>query len=191
MARPSFFMNKLCSLASSLITVLLLFTVTSSQAAPPSETQSKLNDGYFLLYQLADNEDQLPLLFTVKHAPPELVDYAKQISRMAKETMADIERMQDKDHAIKFDHNPLPAMEQDTRASIKGDKQHQLLFGTTDAEFVRALLVSQIEASTYATNLAKVLADQETNPDRVKTLQHISAKWMKLRNQAYGILRNY
>ena len=157
----------------------------------PSDHQGKLNGGYFLLHQLADDEAQLPLLLDVKHSPAEITAFADQISKTAKETVADLDRLQESDPSIRFDRNPLPQIERNVRASIKDDKQHQLLFGTTDSEFVRALLVAQIEASSYALHLNKVLADQETNPDKAKTLRHLSAKWLAIRNKAFRILRNY
>jgi hypothetical protein len=163
----------------------------TAHAGEASQRQEKLNGGYYLLHHVASDESQLPLLLLIKHAPPEVKDYADRISRTGKETVAVIERLQRGDASIQFDKNPLPAIEQDTRDSIKADKQHQLLFGTKDAEFVRALLVSQIEASTYALNLAKVLAEQEKDPDRVTTLHHLSAQWLEMRNQAFRLLRNY
>ena len=131
------------------------------------------------------------MLLLVKHAPPELSTFADQISKAGKETMEALERFQDLDPAIQFDRNPLPSIEQDVRDSIKGDKQHQLLFGTSNSEFVRALIVSQIEASTYALHLCKILAEQEKDSARIKTLRHLSAKWLEMRSKAFGILRNY
>jgi len=64
------------------------------------------------------------------------------------------------------------------------------LFDPTGEEFVRALLVSHVEASSYALNLAKVLSQQEKNPDRVKTLQHISVKWRAIHQETMRLLRN-
>jgi hypothetical protein len=156
-----------------------------------SDRMEKLNGGYFLLHQLGDDESQLPLLLDLKHASPEIATFADQISRTAKKTVADLERFHQRDPSIRFDRNPLPQIERDVRASITADKQHQLLFGTTDSEFARALLVAQIEASGYAIHLSKVLAEQETDPDRTKSLRHISAQWLGLRNEAFRILRNY
>jgi hypothetical protein len=157
----------------------------------PPEKQAKLNGGYYLLHQVSTDEKQVPMLFLVKHAPTEISTYADRISKTAGETLDRLDHLQDGDSAIHFDHNPLPQIEQDARASIKADKQHQLLFGTTDSEFVRAFLISQIEACTYAVNLSKTLADQETNPDRVQALRHISAKWLGMRNDAFRLLRDY
>lgn len=168
-----------------------IFTTLAPAKTPAiSERQDKLNGGYYLLHHLCENESNLPLLLAVKHAPPDIVDYADKISKTAKESLIVLNRMQEGDRHLKFDKNPLPSIEQDVRESIHDDKQHQLLFGTTGSEFVHALLVSQVEASTYALNLAKVLADQEKDSDRVAMLQRISAKWLALRDESYHLLRN-
>ena len=153
-----------------------------------SARQEKLNGGYFLLHQLCENEAQLPLLLDVKHAPDHIEAFAIRISKTAKETNSVLEQMQDGDPALQFDRNPLPSIERDARASIQDEKQHQLLFGTSDDAFVRALLVSQIEASNYAHNLAKVLSEQENDPKRMKLLEKISAKWLALNREAFRLL---
>jgi hypothetical protein len=179
------------ALFSVLIGLSAMLAMIPTRGDGASSRQEKLNGGYFLLHQLSEDEAQVPLLLDVKHAPSEITAYADQISKTGKETVAALERLQDGDPSIQFDRNPLPQIERDTRASIKADKQHQLLFGTSDSEFVRAVLVAQIEASTYALNLSKILAEQETDPGRVKTLRHISAQWLDRRNKAFRILRNY
>jgi hypothetical protein len=174
-----------------LICFLGIFCVlTLARGDETSEHQAYLNGGYYLLHHLCEDEAKLPLLLDVKDAPPGIEKYADHISKTAKETIAALERMQESDASLKFDKNPLPLIERDVRESIQADKQHQLLFGTTGAEFVRALLVSQAEASSYALNLAKVLSQQESNPDRVKTLQHISVKWRAIHQDAMRLLRN-
>ena len=180
-SRPIFCLSLLAS----------LLTLNLVRADETSERQQKLNGGYYLLHQLGEDEDQVPLLLDIKHAPPELTPFADRISKTAKETMGSLERFQQADPAIRFDKNPLPKIEQDVRDSIKDDKQHQLLFGTTNSEFVRAFLISQIEACTYAVNLSKVLADQETDPGRTKILRHLSTQWLGMRDNAFRLLRNY
>jgi hypothetical protein len=164
------------------------FAAKSARGDDASPRQAKLNGGYYLLHTLADNEAQLPILLDLKTAPREVQTFADHISKLGKETEGDIEKMSDHDPALRYDKNPLPEIEQETRDSIKDDKQHMLLFGTKGPEFVRALINSQIEATTYAINLSKVLADQESSPDRARTLRHLSAKWLKMRKDAFRIL---
>ena len=164
--------------------------LTPTRGSETSEHRDYLNGGYYLLHHLCEDEAKLPLLLDVKDAPPEIEKYAVHISKTAKESITDLERLQENDPHLNFDKNPLPRIERDVRESIQADKQHQLLFGTTGAEFVRALLVSQVEASSYALNLAKVLSQQEKNPDRVKTLQHISVQWRAIHEEAMRLLRN-
>jgi hypothetical protein len=164
--------------------------VTPTAGSEISDRRDYLNGGYYLLHHLCEDEAKLPLLLDVKDVPPEIESYADHISKMAKETIADLERMQESDTRLKFDKNPLPRIERDVRESIQADKQHQLLFGTTGAQFVRALLVSQAEASSYALNLAKVLSRHEKDPDRVKALLHISLKWRAIHQEAMRLLRN-
>ncbi len=161
---------------------------TLGRADDAAEKQDYLKGGYFLLHQLCGNEAQLPLLLDLKTAPADIKTFADKISRTAKETNSILDKMQANDPALKFDRNPLPAVERDVRASIQDEKQHQLLFGTKNAEFSRALLVSQIEATNYALNLAKVLAGRESDHQLIKTLQQVSAKWNALNQESTRLL---
>jgi len=96
--------------------------------------------------------------------------------------------MADHDRAIRFNDQGLPAIEMQTRDSIKDDKQHMLLFGTKDANFAKTILITQVEAGTYGMNMAKVLADAEPNGRRAADLRRISSRWEKVRNKAYALI---
>lgn len=176
---------------SLLFPVMLGMMTVSSSGNETTAVRDNLNGGYYLLHKVCSNEDQLPLLLNVKSTPKELETFADKISRTAKESLAALDRFQEHDKSLDFDKNPLPKIERDVRKSITGEKQHQLLFGASGPDFARALLASQIEASAYAENLAKVLAEQETNADRSKTLHRISEQWRAIHEQAFALLRNY
>jgi hypothetical protein len=152
------------------------------------DNQHYLNNGYSLLHDLCDQEKSLDMILIIKTTPKDVADFAHEVSKSAKENFDQLEDLQDHDKAIRFDQAGLPQFELDTRDSIKADKQHLLLFGTTDKNFARALLVSQIEAGTYGMNLAKVLAGAEPNAHRAAVAQKISAHWEKIRDKAYRLL---
>jgi hypothetical protein len=188
--------KSIMKLLSRVFHVLSIITLIGCVSAPftlvrgddAGARQEKLNGGYFLLHQLCDDDAQLPLLLDVKHAPEAIETFAIRISKTAKESNSLLEQMQDSDPALNFDRNPLPSIERDVRASIQDEKQHQLLFGTSDDAFVRALLVSQVEASNYGRNLAKVLSEQESDAKRIKLLERISAKWLAIHSEAFRLL---
>ena len=183
-------MNALSPSRLFLLAGFLILSVGSNlSAGEKSDAQAELNGGYYLLHQLCDDEAHLGLLLMVKDAPKVISTYAREVADVADKDRATLERLQDTDKYLKLDDNPLPPIELAVRDSIKDEKQHRLLFGTTGSDFVQSLLVSQLEASTYATNIAKVLAAKEKDPDRIRTLQRISAHWAKLRDEGYQLLK--
>ena len=145
-------------------------------------------NGYSLLYKLCADEKPLDQILIVKTTPKEIAAYLHEVSKSAKEDVSMLEDLHDQDHAVRFNARGLPQFEEDTRDSIRDEKQHLLLFGTKDSSFVRALLVTQIEAGTYGDNLAKVLADAEPNAHRAAVVRKISQRWEKLRDRAYALL---
>ena len=153
--------------------------------------RENLNGGFFLLHDLLSDEHDVPLLTDLKTSPQEIQDFAKKVSLTAEDGKAALDKMRDSDPKISWDKNPLPKIEQDVRASIKGEKQHQLLFGTKDNDFVRAFLVSQAEASKYAANIAKVMAQEDKNPRHVHELTRISDRWHALYEEDFRLMRNY
>jgi hypothetical protein len=167
-------------------TLAALFLLSAPVRA--DDNQAYLNNGYSLLHGLCGQEKQVDMILIVKTTPKDVADFVHEVSKSAAKNEDLLQGLQDHDKAIRFDQTGLCQFERDTRDSIKDDKQHMLLFGTTDQAFARALLVTQTEAGTYGMNLAKVLADAEPNPHRAAVLQKISASWEKLRDKAYRLL---
>jgi hypothetical protein len=167
---------------------VFLSGVHPAAAAEKTSLHEKLNNGYSLLYHLCDQEKPLEMIMMVKTAPAAVAAFTKKISQTAGDDVDLLERMQAHDSSIRLDDNGLPQFELDVRQSIKEDKQHFLLFETKDNTFTQALLVSQIEATSYAMHLAKVLAQDEPNAKRAAALQRISDKWHALQREAYRLL---
>src|SRR5579871_1396179 len=135
------------------------FILLSLSARADDAKAPYLANGYGLLYKLCNDEKPVEMILMVKTTPPEIGDFLHQVSKSASADLDDLNRLHDESSAVRFGDRGLPQFEIDTRNSIREDKQHMLLFGTKGNEFVRTLLVTQIEASTYGMHLAKVLAD--------------------------------
>jgi hypothetical protein len=177
--------------AACLAPFLYGFTAIAGLAQQDDHYRENLDGGCYQLHKLYDDESQLPILLDLKTAPPDIQQFADKISRAAKDGMATMDRMRQADPTMDWEKNPLPKIEQEVRASIQGEKQHQLLFGSKGPDFVRALLVSQSEAAKYAANLDKVLADEDTNPDEQRDFRRMSAQWHALYDEVFRLLRNY
>jgi hypothetical protein len=154
-----------------------------------SKEQKDRNGGYYLLHDLLDQEADVDKIMLVKNAPPEIGHFTKTISALASESLATLDKLKSQDSTLNFDKNPLPAIEIEVRKSITDDKEHQLLFGTKGPAFVRALLVSQIQAGNYAKHLAKVLAQHESGDTRA-ALEKMADQWSRQVEKAYSLLES-
>jgi hypothetical protein len=172
-----------------LLSLILLAALGGTALADttPGSTQD-LRAGFFLLHQVCHQESQVDLLNIIKTTPPEVGDFVKRISALAKESEATLDRFADHDSSLQDTTNPLPPFEQATRQSIQDDKQHLLLFGSKGTTYARRLVFTQIEASSYIINLAKVWADRDPNPDRAAALRKISGRWTKIREEGFRLL---
>ena len=161
----------------------------SSQAAEAKASQSTLNDGYSLFYDFCKQESQLSLLLWVKTMPPNISDYAKQISSTATDDMAILKVMGVKDSSLRLDKVSLPSFEISVRQSMADDRKQQLLWGSSGAPFVQALTMTQSETTNYGLHVAKILSETEPDPDRARAMRHMYDRWLALHAEAYRLSR--
>jgi hypothetical protein len=171
---------------SGLIALAILACPALGDTAPGS-TQD-LRAGFFLLHQVCDQESQVDLLNIIKTTPPEVGDYVKRVSNLAKESLATLDRFADHDSSLQDTTDPLPPFEQATRQNIQDEKQHQLLFGTKGGTYARRLLFSQVQAAAYIVNLSKTWAERDPNARRDAAMQKMSARWTKIREEGFRLL---
>jgi hypothetical protein len=165
--------------------VLLVLPVSAKPSAGSAED---LRDGFYLLHEVCHEETQVSLITLIKTTPPNVTDYVKRISSLAKESEATLDRLRDHDSSLRDAEDPLPPFERATRSSIRADKQHLLLFGSKGSTFAKRLIFTQIEASNYILHLSKVWADRDPDADRAATLRKMSAQWLKIREEGFRLL---
>jgi hypothetical protein len=168
------------------IALALLICPTRGDTTPGS-TQD-LRAGFFLLHQVCHQESQVDMLNIIKTTPPEVADYVKHVSGVAKESLATLDRFSDHDSSLQDTTDPLPPFEQATRKNIQDEKEHSLLFGTKGATYARRLLFSQVQAANYIVNLAQTWAERDPDADRAASMRKISARWTKIRDEGFRLL---
>jgi hypothetical protein len=152
------------------------------------DSKKEMKDGFFLIHNVCHEESQVHLITLMKTTPPYLVSYVTRISKLADDSLEALDDMEDHDPSLKSDDSPLPAFERAVRDSISEEKQHDLLFGTTGPAFSRALILTQLDASNYIANMAKVLAEEDENDSRARTLDKISRRWAAIRTEGVQFL---
>jgi hypothetical protein len=158
----------------------------TSRLQAANDSEKEMRDGFFLIHNVCHEESQVHFITMMKTTPSYLVDYVTRISKLADDTLDTLDDMGDHDHALKSDDSPLPAFERAVRASISDEKRHDLLFGTKGPAFSRALILTQLDASNYIANMAKVLAEEDQDDRRASKFDKISRQWMAIRSE--GIL---
>ena len=166
----------------------LLLSLVLAAPVRASDSGKDMRDGFFLLHDVCHEESQVHFITIMKTTPPWLVDYVTRISKLADDTLDILDEMEDHDPSLKSDDSPLPPFERAVRASIRDQKRHDLLFGTKDAAFSRALILTQLDASNYIANMAKVLAADDQDDARARKLDKISSHWAAIRSEGLQFL---
>lgn len=149
--------------------------------------QSTRNNCYSLLYQLLNEEKNVHLLLIIKREQNDVKSLIKKISDASSTGAKLLEEFARKDPSLRLDDIRLPPGETATREAIASTKKKELL-GRKDDEFERTLLLTQIQALSYAWHLAKVAGDNESQPDRASALASLSKEMENLHHEVFVLL---
>jgi hypothetical protein len=123
------------------------------------------NEGYSLLYKLLSDEAGVSDILIIKHADEPVSSLVKEIATTCEAAKARMEAFRKTDRGLDYNVTDLPAVEQKSREVESGTQMRRLL-GSSGKEFEVRLLVTQIEAMGYGSDLAKALEAHETDPGR-------------------------
>jgi hypothetical protein len=146
------------------------------------------NEGYSLLYQLMNQNSDVAKILIIKHTEPPVTDVIKEIASTCGQAKKELEMLHEKDRHLSFEMSNLPQMEQKTRAAIESTVTKKLLF-SNGKMFEHRLLLTQAESMNYAAHLAKVLHDQDDNPNRKIFLAKLSDRCTGLHDRVVDLLK--
>jgi hypothetical protein len=133
------------------------------------------NQGYSLLYKLMSDESQVGGIFVIKGADASVQSLVKEIGTACQDFKKQMDTFPKGVAGIEFDVADLPPAEAETRKLIAGNETHTLLF-SSGKEFELNLLLTQVQAMSYATYLSKAIEQQEDDPGRKKFLTNLSVR---------------
>ena len=158
-----------------------------NSAAKKMATQSMRNNGYSLLHQLLDQEKNVALLRFIRPEEADVKQLMKKIAATSGAGATLLEKFAQDDPTIRLDDIRLPPAEMATREAIGATKKKELLNQSGDT-FELTLLLTQTEALSYASHLAKVTGENEPQPDRARALAGISEDMQNLYHEVFGLL---
>jgi hypothetical protein len=161
----------------------------SPKVRSPGESgvaQSTRNNCYSLLYQLLDDQKNVGLLRFIKREQDDVKTLVKKIAAHSATGAKVLEEFA-RHPSIPLDDIRLPPGEAATRAAIASTRTKELL-GQTGDEFELTLLLTQAEALSYASHLAKVAGKNEPQPDRARALAGVRKDMENLYHEVFVLL---
>ena len=99
-----------------------------------------------------------------------------------------LDRLKTGDDSLDREPNPLPVIEQEVRESFTAAAKKKVLLGTKGPNYIRALLVDQLQETIYIGNLAKVMSEDDKDVDRASSFRLLATKWLGIRDRGYALL---
>ncbi len=155
--------------------------------ATSSASPTTRNNSYSLLHELLADQKNVSLLRFIKREQEDVKTLVTKIATSSGAGAKLLEEIARRDPSLKLDAQRLPPGEAATREAIATTKKHQLLH-QSGGEFELTLLLTQTEALSYATHLAKVAAENEPDPDRARALAGIGEDMRKLYQEVFALL---
>jgi hypothetical protein len=153
--------------------------------------QTTADSGYALLYDLMGSEKDVSKLLIIKRERTEFHDLIQDISKRCGEAHDRLTAFGKADPSLNLKDRRLPLAETLTRQR-EGKARGKELLGSKGKDLELNLLLTQVEALTYATHLSAVTAEGEANPERAQFLQQLSTDVSQLAKRVNGmLLKNY
>ena len=162
----------------------------SPKARSPGErgaAPTTRNDCYGLLHQLVDEQKNVGILRFIKREQDDVKNLVKKIAANSAVGAKLLEELARHDPSINLDDLRLPPGEAATREAIAATKKKELL-GQSGGEFELSLLLTQLQALSYAWHLAKVAGENESQPDRARALAGLSLDMENLYHEVFVLL---
>ena len=160
----------------------------SPKAVRPVQSGASIrNNCYSLLHQLLDEQKDVSMLRFIKSEHSDVKTLVKRIATTSEAGAKLLEKFAKDDPSIRLDDLRLPPGEVATRDAIASTKEQELLSQTGD-KFELTLLLTQTEALNYASHLAKVVGENEPQPERAHALAGIGQDMQNLYQEVFLLL---
>jgi|SRR5665213_793988 len=147
------------------------------------------NNAASLLVDLLDHEKKVSKLLIIKWNSDALAPLIDAVSKTAGDGEKQLETLAKKDSTLNLRAVELPAGEVATRDAIARTREKELLF-TSGEKFEFNLLLTQAEALSYGSHLAKIAAENSPPSDAAREFHALDLALNDLFNQVVARMRS-
>jgi hypothetical protein len=164
-------------------------TVPATIAPTDAKKIEQRNNAASLLADLLGDEKNVSKVLLIKRHSDELGQLIKAISRTSADGAKQLETLAKSDPALNLKALQLPPGEKATRAAISQTKEHELLFNSGE-NFEFYLLLTQTDALSYGSHLAKIAAENSPRTDEARAFHALDLKLDDLFHQVVARMRS-
>lgn len=158
----------------------LAFACAGEDTAPVVDSGKGVSShGYALLHGILEQEKKVSQLLIIKQDREALGKVIDEIAETCRAASKRLEALAENSPILDLSDHGLPVIEVQTREAIAAMRR-EILLASSGRELELQLLLTQVEALTYASNLADMLSRSEPDPER---LAFVRSLWNELRDR--------
>jgi hypothetical protein len=147
------------------------------------------NNSVSLLYDLLGDEKNVSKVLIIKSDRKQLHDLIKAISATTGNAAKELDQLAKNDATLNLHAIELPVGEKATRDAISKTKEKELLLSSGE-DFEFTLLLTQADALSYGWHLAKIAAENSSQPEQVHEFDSLSVAMQDLYKQVVALMRS-
>jgi hypothetical protein len=162
---------------------------TKNAPAISAEKLQMRNNSASLLYDLLGDEKNVSKVLVIKGNREQLHSLIKAISAMTGDAAKQLNQLAKTDSTLNLHAIELPVGEKATRDAIAKTKEKELLFSSGE-NFEFTLLLTQADALSYGWHLAKIAAENSSQPEQIHEFDSLSMAMQDLYKQVVALMRS-
>jgi hypothetical protein len=158
-------------------------------AAPPRDTEGiERNHGYALLYATIEDETRVDQVLMIKQPRTEVAELLRDIAGFARNAKQQLDEFANTDESLGYDQHGLPHVEAKSR-DLTAQTTTRAVMRSTGRDFEITILLTQHEALSYITHIARALREMDEDDNRRAFLADLADESRSLHERAIKLMQ--
>lgn len=171
----------------SLLFIVAVLTLAGCRESAQKQSTASADYGYALLYSVTQSQQNVDKLLWVKNPGAEIEAWIKKIAPFNQAVTKQLEAWKESGIVTNLKSLGLPEAENVARKRATDRTTGELLF-SEDTDLRVALVVAQLKALDYCSDLCYAIGEETTNPEVKKAVEDWQKQFTGLGSQGMAIL---